>query len=258
MISFWISVVPPKIDWTRLIRQSTQSCRRAADSFSRRSKAGLYLVNASRGVRAAGSGRRSPAMGSSGRVAAPRAAAWPDDDAEPAAADIPAVDADVDAGVHRGTAATGPRDARSQPRPPGAVVLPRAAARQSISRPGSGRSLRQHGHLRHPMTTAAARPPSAGWGSPLNSGPFGERGALPHSVVAGSTRLTRSAPGMSHFMLRVPGMDKPPSRYDVTVRVAKDDGHAPTRQPSRPPPARQHRAGTPASSARTRPRRSSA
>ena len=25
----------------------------------------------------------------------------------------------------------------------------------------------------------------------------------------------------------VPGMDKPPSRYDVTVRVAKDDGHFP-------------------------------
>ena len=25
----------------------------------------------------------------------------------------------------------------------------------------------------------------------------------------------------------VPGMDKPPSRYDVTIRVAKDDGHSP-------------------------------
>ena len=25
----------------------------------------------------------------------------------------------------------------------------------------------------------------------------------------------------------VPVMDKPPSRYDVTVRVAKDDGHSP-------------------------------
>jgi hypothetical protein len=68
------------------------------------------------------------------------------------------------------------------------------------------------------MTTAAAGPPSAGWGSPLNSGPFGARCALPHSVAAGSTRLTR---------LPVPGMDKPPSRYDVTVRVAKDDGHPP-------------------------------
>ena len=30
---------------------------------------------------------------------------------------------------------------------------------------------------------------------------------------------------MSHITLTVPGMSKPPSRYDVTVRVAKDDGH---------------------------------
>src|SRR5271165_4294616 len=32
---------------------------------------------------------------------------------------------------------------------------------------------------------------------------------------------------MSFTMLTVPGMDKPPSRYGVTVRVAKDDGHPP-------------------------------
>ena len=32
---------------------------------------------------------------------------------------------------------------------------------------------------------------------------------------------------MSHITLTVPGMNKPPSRYDVTVRVAKDDGHPP-------------------------------
>jgi hypothetical protein len=35
------------------------------------------------------------------------------------------------------------------------------------------------------------------------------------------------APKMSHITLTVPGMNKPPSRYDVTVRVAKDDGHPP-------------------------------
>ncbi len=35
MIFFWISVVP-KIDWTWLSRQNPQSCRRAADSCSRR------------------------------------------------------------------------------------------------------------------------------------------------------------------------------------------------------------------------------
>jgi hypothetical protein len=32
---------------------------------------------------------------------------------------------------------------------------------------------------------------------------------------------------MSYTTLTVPGMDEPPSRYDVTVRVAKDDGRQP-------------------------------
>ena len=32
---------------------------------------------------------------------------------------------------------------------------------------------------------------------------------------------------MSCTTLTVPDMDKPPSRYDVTVRVAKDDGQPP-------------------------------
>ena len=31
---------------------------------------------------------------------------------------------------------------------------------------------------------------------------------------------------MSRTTLMVPGMDKPPSRYDVTVRVDRDDGHS--------------------------------
>jgi len=30
---------------------------------------------------------------------------------------------------------------------------------------------------------------------------------------------------MSHITLTVPGMNKPPGRYDVTVRLARDDGH---------------------------------
>ena len=34
----------------------------------------------------------------------------------------------------------------------------------------------------------------------------------------------RSRPEMSHTTLTVPGMNEPPSRYDVTVRLAKDDG----------------------------------
>ena len=33
------------------------------------------------------------------------------------------------------------------------------------------------------------------------------------------------APGMSHIMPTVPGMNKPYGRYDVTVRVARDDSH---------------------------------
>ena len=32
---------------------------------------------------------------------------------------------------------------------------------------------------------------------------------------------------MSHVTPTVPDMDKPPGRYDVTVRVARDDGHSP-------------------------------
>jgi hypothetical protein len=32
---------------------------------------------------------------------------------------------------------------------------------------------------------------------------------------------------MPHITLTVPGMNKPPDRYDVTVRVAGDDGHHP-------------------------------
>jgi len=32
---------------------------------------------------------------------------------------------------------------------------------------------------------------------------------------------------MSYTTPTVPGMDNPPSRYDVTVRVGKDDGHQP-------------------------------
>ena len=37
--------------------------------------------------------------------------------------------------------------------------------------------------------------------------------------------MAQRAPEMSHITLTVPGMNKPPGRYDVTVRVARDDGH---------------------------------
>ena len=76
MISFMISVVPPKIDWTRLSRRAHN---RAGEqrNCAPAGQAGLPLVSASRGVRAVRAGRRSRARGSSRRVAAPRAAAWP-------------------------------------------------------------------------------------------------------------------------------------------------------------------------------------
>ena len=35
----------------------------------------------------------------------------------------------------------------------------------------------------------------------------------------------QQAPEMSHITLTMPDMTKPPARYDVTVRVARDDGH---------------------------------
>jgi hypothetical protein len=88
MISFMISVVPPKIDCTRLSRQSSQSWRRAADWCSRRSRPGP--VWSARAAAFAGcdlGGDHAPWD---------RLAAWQlpgpwrsrDDDAEPAAADM--------------------------------------------------------------------------------------------------------------------------------------------------------------------------
>jgi hypothetical protein len=55
--------------------------------------------------------------------------------------------------AHHGTTATNPRDARCQPRQPGAAVPPRAAGQQSTSRPRSGRPPPQHGHMRNSMAT---------------------------------------------------------------------------------------------------------
>ena len=97
MISFWISVVPPKLDWTRLSRQSSQSWRRAADWCSRRSRrapSGQREPRRSPGASWAAITRR----GSSRHAQPPGPRRGPDDDAEPAAADIPAADVDVDAG----------------------------------------------------------------------------------------------------------------------------------------------------------------
>ena len=130
-------------------------------------KAGLHLVSAIRGVRAVRSGRRSRAMKSSRRVATPQAGAWPPTTTPNHRPRIsqPSMRTSTPALSHRGTAAKGPRDAPCQRRQPGWVVLPRAAARRSMSRLRRGRSPRQHGHVRRSMTTAPARPSSAGWDS---------------------------------------------------------------------------------------------
>ena len=111
---------------------------------------------------------------------------------------------------------------------PGAVVLPRAAARQSVPRPGSERSPRQHGHVQRSMTTAAARPSSAGWGRPPGQRPLRRALRTPLFRRGSSTRLpTSSAPENVTYHPTMPGMNKPPSRYEVIVRVAQSDGHQP-------------------------------
>ncbi len=96
MISFMISVVPPKIDWTWLSRQSSQSRRRAADQCSRRPRPGsICSARAAAFARCDLGGDHAPGD----RLAAwqlPEPRRGADDDAEPAAADIPAIDADID------------------------------------------------------------------------------------------------------------------------------------------------------------------
>jgi hypothetical protein len=98
MISFMISVVPPKIDWTRLSRQSSQSWRRAVDSCSRRSRPGsIWSARAAVFARGDLGGDHTPGDRlAASQVPVPRRG--PDDDAEPAAADIPALDADLGPG----------------------------------------------------------------------------------------------------------------------------------------------------------------
>jgi hypothetical protein len=98
MISFWISVVPPKLDWTRLSRRSSQSCQGAADWWFPPVKSGsIWSARAAAFARCDLGGDHAPWD----RLAAwqlPEPRRGPDDDAEPAAADVPAVDADVEPG----------------------------------------------------------------------------------------------------------------------------------------------------------------
>ncbi len=139
------------------------------------------LISASRrGVRAVRSGWRSRATESSDRVPAPRAAAWPRRRRRTSGRGYPSRRRGRRLRcAHRGTAATGPPDARGQRQQRRAVVLPRAAARPSASRPGSGRSPRQHGHVWRSMTTATARPLSAGRHPVPDAPPRTRRAAQP-------------------------------------------------------------------------------
>jgi hypothetical protein len=124
-----------------------------------------------------------------------------DDDAEPAAADIPSRRCGRRCrSAPRGTAAIGPRDARCQRRQPGAVVFPRAAARQSAPRPGSGRSPRQHEHVRRAMTTVTARQSSVLPPLPCQRESLTQAAASPvagRARPAGAAFRTRCVPGRS-------------------------------------------------------------
>ena len=161
-----------------------------------------------------------------------RLAAWqlsgprrgPDDHAEPAAADIPAVDADVDAPVsssrhscHKSSGCTIPATAARCGRAP--------ASRRAVIRISAGvRTLTMTAWARpalddHRSIQAAVRR----MGKPRDSGPFGERCALPLP----SRRQHEPPDWISAGKCHVPRLwcrawDKPPSRYEVTVRVAKD------------------------------------
>jgi hypothetical protein len=133
----------------------------------------------------------------------------------------------------------------------------RAAIRISA---GSGHSPRQHGHVRRPMTTAAARPSSPEWSSPFRRRPLrlalrpppcrrGRQHEAPDQISAQKCRIPRlqcrawtNRPAGTRSRAGSPGITAIPR----------------TRQRSRSPPARPHRAGTPASSARIWPKRSSA
>ena len=162
MISFMISVVPPKLDWTRLSRRSSQ-LRRAADCrsrWSRKAPSGQRGPRRSRGVIWAAITCQeiiSPRRSSRSRGVAPTTMPY-----HRRRISQPPMRTSAPGGSLRHSCHRSSRDGRGRPRRPGAAVSPRASARQSAPRPGSGRSPRQHGHVRHPMTTAAARPSPAG------------------------------------------------------------------------------------------------
>ncbi len=115
MIPFWISVVPPKVDWTRLSLRVHSRGASAADWYSRRSGR-------------APSGKREPRRtpGAIWAAITRQGIVWP-----------------RGSSPVRGVApTTTPNQRPRMSQPP-----VRTSAPVSSSRPGSGHSPRQHGHV---------------------------------------------------------------------------------------------------------------
>ena len=186
-----------------------------------------------------------------------RAAAWPRRGRRASGRGCPAIDADVDAGQL--IAAQLPQVLVMHDPGHGSQVRSCSTSRRAAIRisAGSGRSPRQHSRMRRSMTTAAdslitqaVALRTAGLGDAAPS-PF-PRWSAARELVAGS------APEISFTAPTVPGIEKPPSRYDVTVRVGKDDGHQPDPAAFAAAASRAASSRNATSSARPRQRRSSA
>jgi hypothetical protein len=92
-------------------------------------------------------------------------------------------------------------------------------------------------------TSAAVRTLTTAW---ARAALDGHRGGPRNASVGWQPRRQRHrrgdgqrAPRMSHIAYSA-GMNKPPGRYDVTVRVAKDDGRSPDPAAFAPAASGQH------------------
>ncbi len=97
MISVWISAVPPKLDWTRLRPELTIVAESSGLVLPPVKAGSIGSARAAAFARCDLGGDHAPRN----RLAAaqlPGPRRGPDDHAEPAAADVPAADADVDSG----------------------------------------------------------------------------------------------------------------------------------------------------------------
>jgi hypothetical protein len=183
MISFWISVVPPKIDWTR------PSPDRALGTHNRGGGRGLVFLPAkaaasdqrelqrSRGVMGAAIPRHGIV---SPRYSSPVRGVAPTNDSEPAATDVPAVDTDVESGeliaaqlpqvlvMHDGSEGSQMGLCSGEP----------SRGNQDLG-PGEDAHHDSMGHVGHSKTTATARPTSAGLAGSGNSDPLRGRCMLP-------------------------------------------------------------------------------